>query len=52
MEQYQGETGILTEYSNLYNIAVQGHAAATQENWQKEYGLMTQNTSDWKDDVD
>lgn len=52
LEYYLGQEGVLTTYSKLYNIAVQTDAAATQDNWQKEYGKMTQNTSDWKEAVD
>ena len=51
MEHYYGANGILTTYSHLYNIAVRTDAAATQEYWGKEYGLMTQQTANWKEAV-
>ena len=49
--QYLGPEGILTAYSKLYNIAVQTDANATADNWQKNYGNMTQNTSQWAANV-
>jgi hypothetical protein len=52
MEHYFGENGVLTTYSHLYNIAVQTDAAATADYWGQEYGLMTQNTAEWKNAVD
>lgn len=52
MDEYQGQTGILTEYSHLYNLAVQTDADATQDNWQTNYSEMTQNTEVWKEAVD
>ena len=39
--------GILTTYSNLYNVAVQTDAQATADFWGKSYGAMTQNTEDF-----
>jgi hypothetical protein len=35
------EDGVLTTYSNLYNIAVQADANATADYWAKDYGDMT-----------
>ena len=51
MNQYMGEGGILRTYSDLYNIAVRTDADATEDNWQKNYGAMTQNTEAWKNNV-
>lgn len=48
---YYGPDGILTTYANLYNIGVQTDADATADNWQKNYGAMTQNTSQWASNV-
>ena len=43
--------GILTTYSNLYNVAVRTDADATADYWAKDYAAMTQNTEEWKDAV-
>lgn len=51
LNHYLGPEGVLTTYQNLYNIAVRTDADATADNWQKDYGAMTQNTEDWKDAV-
>jgi hypothetical protein len=51
MAHYFGDNGILTTYSKLYNVAVRTDAEATQDNWQKEYGEMTQDTEKWHDAV-
>ena len=51
LEHYLGEGGVLETYSSLYNIAVQADADATAENWQSNYSAMTENTEDWKVDV-
>ena len=52
INHYYGEDGVLTTYSHLYNIAVQTDAAATADYWAKEYGNMTQDTANWKEQVD
>jgi hypothetical protein len=52
LNHYLGPEGVLTTYQNLYNIAVRTDADATADNWQKDYGKMTQNTADWKEAVD
>ena len=44
---YYGDNGILATYAHLYNIGVQTDANATADNWQKDYGAMTQNTEAW-----
>ena len=51
LNHYYGENGILRTYSNLYNIAVQGHSKATADYWAKDYGAMTQKTDEWKTSV-
>ena len=48
INHYYGEDGVLATYANLYNIAVRTDADATNDNWQKNYGEMTQHTEDWK----
>ena len=40
--------GILTQYSKLYNIAVQTDSKATADYWAADYGAMTQNSEAWK----
>lgn len=51
-EQYCGvPDGILTKYSELYNIAVQADANATADNWTKQYGNMTTETGKWSEAV-
>ena len=51
-EHYYGiPNGILTTYSNLYNVAVRTDANATADYWGKEYGEMTQHTEVWKEKV-
>ena len=49
---YYGEGGVLSTYAHLYNVGVQTDANATADNWQKNYGAMTQNTADWQSAVD
>lgn len=49
---YYGDGGVLSTYAHLYNIGVQTDANATADNWQKNYGAMTQNTADWQSAVD
>ena len=49
---YYGEGGVLSTYAHLYNIGVQTDANATADNWQKNYGAMTQNTAAWQSAVD
>ena len=49
---YYGDGGVLSTYAHLYNIGVQTDANATADNWQKNYGVMTQNTADWQSAVD
>ena len=51
LEHYMGEDGILTQYSHLYNIAVQADTKATEDYWGSEYGLMTQDTEKWKNAI-
>ena len=49
MQHYFGvPDGILTTYSNLYNVAVQTDADATADFWAKSYGDMTANTEEFK----
>lgn len=48
---YNPNDGILTTYSNLYNVAVRTDADATADYWAKDYGNMTQNTADWYEAV-
>ena len=45
---FNPEYGVLTQYSSLYNIAVQADASATEDYWGKSYGNMTQKTGEWK----
>lgn len=48
---YNPDDGVLTTYSNLYNVAVRTDADATADYWAKDYGNMTQNTADWYEAV-
>lgn len=49
MQHYFGvPDGILTTYSNLYNVAVQTDANATADFWAKSYGDMTADTEEFK----
>lgn len=43
--------GILSTYSDLYNVAVQADTQATADYWGREFGNMTGNTEQWKTDV-
>ena len=46
-DHYYGSNGILTTYAHLYNVGVQADSRATADNWQTDYGNMTQNTEAW-----
>lgn len=48
LNHYLGEGGVLQTYSNLYRIACQTDADAVADNWQTNYGDMTQDTETWK----
>lgn len=48
---YYGTDGILTTYSNLFNVAVRTDADATADYWAKDYAAMTQNSLEWQDAV-
>ena len=52
LNHYLGEGGVLQTYSNLYRIACSADADAVADNWQKDYGAMTQDTEAWKAAVD
>ena len=45
---FNPDTGVLSTYSKLYNIAVQTDANATEDYWGKSYGNMTIRTEEWK----
>ena len=45
---FNPDTGVLTTYSKLYNVAVQTDANATEDYWGKSYGNMTTRTEEWK----
>lgn len=45
---FNPEYGVLAQYSNLYNVAVQTDARATEDYWGKSYGNMTARTEEWK----
>ena len=52
LNHYLGEGGVLQTYSHLYSIACQTDADAVADNWQTNYGNMTQDTEAWKIAVD
>lgn len=44
---FNPDTGVLSTYSKLYNIAVQTDVNATEDYWASSYGNMTTRTEEW-----
>ena len=43
---------LLEDYSELYTIAIETDARALEDSWSREFGSMTYNTEDWKNNVE